>query len=128
MPTLFKIIDATEIAIRIIKHLTEQDSLMDSVDGITKKLFGPNASKSHIAKIVQVLKRQGILMSTRGCKGGYTLQNPDVTVKTIIESIEGPFIYHVNPITLKYNKDASVIAENILAFFRSIKVRDLNNL
>jgi len=46
-----------------------------------------------LAKIFQALSRSGILRSHRGVRGGFTLaKSPcDITVKDVLESIQGPY-------------------------------------
>lgn len=50
------------------------------------------ASEAHLAKVMQLLARAGMVASTRGPKGGFTLNgNPkDTTLLDIYEAIEGP--------------------------------------
>lgn len=45
-----------------------------------------------VSKILKILAKAGVLASTRGAKGGYTLaREPDrITVATIIGALEGP--------------------------------------
>ena len=46
-----------------------------------------------MAKILQKLVKDGLIMSTQGVRGGYILAMPPerITVAKIVESIEGPF-------------------------------------
>lgn len=46
-----------------------------------------------LAKIFQALSRSGILRSHRGVRGGFTLAKApsDITVKDVLESIQGPY-------------------------------------
>lgn len=45
-----------------------------------------------VSKLLRVLARQGLLVSHRGAKGGYSLaQAPDrITVASVIQALEGP--------------------------------------
>jgi FeS assembly SUF system regulator len=45
-----------------------------------------------VSKILKILTRAGVLSSTRGAKGGYTLaREPErITVATVISALEGP--------------------------------------
>jgi len=54
-------------------------------------------SVRYLAKIIQDLRRSGIIRSTRGARGGYTLSRPaeDITLLDIWESLDGP-IYPVD--------------------------------
>lgn len=52
-----------------------------------------NASKDHLAKVLQRLVRRGFVESARGPKGGFTLACPadGVTLLEVFEYFEGPF-------------------------------------
>src|SRR5215203_1280302 len=46
-----------------------------------------------LAKVLQRLVRTGLLVSTQGTRGGYTLSRPSrsISVADVIEAIDGPF-------------------------------------
>jgi Rrf2 family protein len=46
-----------------------------------------------MAKVLQRLVRAGLLISTQGTRGGYTLSRPAVTISVadVIQAIDGPF-------------------------------------
>ena len=46
-----------------------------------------------MAKVLQRLVRSGLLASTQGTRGGYTLQRPSssISVADVIQAIDGPF-------------------------------------
>ena len=46
-----------------------------------------------MAKVLQRLVRAGLLLSTQGTRGGYTLSRPSVTISVadVIQAIDGPF-------------------------------------
>jgi Rrf2 family protein len=46
-----------------------------------------------MAKVLQRLVRAGLLISTQGTRGGYTLSRPPVTISVadVIQAIDGPF-------------------------------------
>jgi Rrf2 family protein len=46
-----------------------------------------------LAKVLQRLARTGLLVSTQGTRGGYTLSRPpkSITVADVIQAIDGPF-------------------------------------
>jgi len=50
--------------------------------------------ESYLAKIFQMLTKEGLVRSHRGFKGGYSLGRPadEITVKDIIEGVEGPIV------------------------------------
>src|SRR5688572_2101204 len=46
-----------------------------------------------MAKVLQRLVRAGVLLSTQGTRGGYTLRRPpaQISVADVIQAIDGPF-------------------------------------
>jgi Rrf2 family protein len=46
-----------------------------------------------MAKVLQRLVRNGLLVSTQGTRGGYTLRRPaaSISVADVIQAIDGPF-------------------------------------
>ncbi len=50
-----------------------------------------NVSESYLAKIFQMLTREGLLVSYRGTSGGYTLSRPpeEITLMEVVEAVEG---------------------------------------
>jgi len=46
-----------------------------------------------MAKVLQRLVRSGLLVSTQGTRGGYTLQRPpaSISVADVVQAIDGPF-------------------------------------
>lgn len=47
---------------------------------------------AHLAKVVQVLRRGGLVRTSRGAGGGVTLASPpeQITLRHVIEAVEGP--------------------------------------
>jgi Rrf2 family protein len=47
---------------------------------------------AHLAKIVQLLRRAGLVKTSRGARGGVTLALPPekITMRRVIEAVEGP--------------------------------------
>ncbi len=94
MANALKMSDATSLGIHAMAYLTDHYSNETpkacSVHEIASYL---NASEAHLAKVLQRLAHTGLLRSTRGPKGGFTLaKEPDrITLLDVYEALEGPF-------------------------------------
>ncbi len=77
---------ASEYALLSLLLIVKQDGPQD-VDTLSKKL---GISRSFLAKILQLLARKGILKSSRGAKGGFSLnlKPAEISIKTVIEVVE----------------------------------------
>ena len=86
-----------DYALIAMKHLAQQINAQ-------KAIGHPSTSAREIAeqydipielmaKVLQRLVRTGLLVSTQGTRGGYTLSrpSPQITVADVIEAIDGPF-------------------------------------
>lgn len=77
---------ASEYALLSLIYISQKDAPVD-VDTMSNEL---EISKSFLAKILQSLAREGILVSFKGANGGFMLaQKPEnISVRRIIESAE----------------------------------------
>ncbi len=77
---------ASEYALLSLILISRQNNPED-VDTLSKRL---NISRSFLAKILQLLARDGILKSSRGAKGGFSLNQKleDISIKRVIEVVE----------------------------------------
>jgi Rrf2 family protein len=81
-----------DYALIAMKHLAQNTSgaLSTSAREIAEQYDIPIEL---MAKVLQRLVRTGLLVSTQGTRGGYTLSRPSgaITVADVIEAIDGPF-------------------------------------
>jgi Rrf2 family protein len=98
--TVFTLSEAVSIAIHsmvLIANANESINVLAIADRT-------NASKHHVAKIMQRLVKDGFLTSNRGPSGGFALRREPakITLLEIYESIEGKIevneCMHANPI------------------------------
>ena len=83
-----------EYGIRGVLYLAQQDyGKVNMLSAIAKAQDVP---PRFLAKIFQALAKAGIVKSHRGAKGGFSLgrEAEEVTIKDVIEAIEGPI--HLN--------------------------------
>jgi Rrf2 family iron-sulfur cluster assembly transcriptional regulator len=84
-----------EYGIRGVLYLAQQDEgRVSMLSAIAKAQDVP---PRFLAKIFQALAKAGVVKSHRGAKGGFSLARPasDITVKDVIEAIEGPIYLNV---------------------------------
>jgi Rrf2 family protein len=88
--TALKISEAASLAIHTMVVLAANPGKTVSAGEMAGLL---NASKDHLAKVLQRLVRGGFVESSRGPKGGFTLARPpdEVVLLEVYEYIEGPF-------------------------------------
>jgi len=60
---------------------------------LLRKIVGGDDLPSHfVGKILQILVREGILLSAKGRNGGFALQRPPekITLREIVDALDGP--------------------------------------
>src|SRR5512145_527138 len=81
-----------DYALIAMKHLSHRDSRATSTSAreIAEQYDIPIEL---MAKVLQRLVRAGLLSSTQGTRGGYTLSRPSaaISVADVIQAIDGPF-------------------------------------
>ncbi len=94
MANVLKMSDATTLGLHAMVYLAGQDGNVYSKAHSAREIASVlNASEAHLAKVLQRLARVGLLRSTRGPKGGFTLAKDatEITLLDVYESLEGPF-------------------------------------
>ncbi len=91
MLNLVRLTEGTNLAIHALAYLAgrKKDGLCSATE-IAKRLV---VSEAHMAKVLQRLARAGIVRSSRGAKGGFTLaRDPkELSFYDVLEAIDGPF-------------------------------------
>lgn len=84
-----------EYGIRGVLYLAQQDN--GKVSMLSAIAKAQDVPPRFLAKIFQALAKAGIVKSHRGAKGGFSLARmpADVTMKDVIEAIEGPIFLNV---------------------------------
>jgi Rrf2 family protein len=81
--------ERVNLAIHALGYMSaSKQDLPLSVTDLAEKL---QVSRSHLAKVMQILVRQGLIESSRGAKGGFSfVKAPEkITILELFESIEG---------------------------------------
>ena len=74
MANVLKMSDATILGLHAMVYLAGSHGKVDSKAHSTRKIASVlNASEAHLSKVLQRLAHTGLLSSTRGPKGGFTL-------------------------------------------------------
>jgi len=89
MASLFKMSEAASLALHAMSFLAMDRKRKTSAKEIAARL---QASEPHLAKVLQRLAKNGLVKSSRGPGGGFTLSRAasEITLLQIYETIEGP--------------------------------------
>lgn len=127
----------TEYGIIALKHMLNQP--MGAVNSAKEIATVYNIPNEIMAKILQVLARKGIVISSQGARGGYVLAKTgnEITLSDIIESIEGPVgivdcvddatCDCVQIETCNISEPLKVIQKQLKLFLSNISLEDINN-
>ena len=79
----------SEYAIHGLYYLTCK--VPNEVTYVSEIAGDQNVSESYLAKVFQMLAREGLLVSFRGTSGGYALARPpeEITLMDVVEAVEG---------------------------------------
>jgi Rrf2 family protein len=84
-----------DYALMAMKHLAQRDgeALASAASSAREIAAQYDIPHELLAKVLQRLARRGLLDSTQGTHGGYTLGRParSISVADVIEAIDGPF-------------------------------------
>lgn len=91
MSNVVKMSEAASLGLHAMVVLAEEPDRSVSIKEIVESL---DVSGAHLSKVLQRLVRAGLLNSTRGPYGGFTLGRPSnkITLLDVYESIEGPLV------------------------------------
>ncbi|MBW1807451.1 MAG: Rrf2 family transcriptional regulator [Deltaproteobacteria bacterium] len=92
MTRLIQLSEAANLALHALAYLGFQDrNRLVSSSSIANTL---GASEAHLSKVLRMAARYGLVRSTRGAKGGFSLiRDPEqVTLLEIVEMIDGPIV------------------------------------
>lgn len=81
------------IALRTVMYLAQhREGGLESTGAVAEAL---GASRDHVAKLLQLLVRAGVVRSTRGARGGFSLakEPSELTALEVCQAIDGP----INP-------------------------------
>jgi Rrf2 family protein len=87
MSRIFNLSEAASIAIHSMILITQSEKMIN-VQHIAEKT---RTSKNHVAKILQVLVKNGYIRSNRGPAGGFSIKKDPATINLleIYETVEG---------------------------------------
>lgn len=91
MSQALRISEAASFAMHAMALIAASSRASLSVKTIAERF---KISQAHLSKVLQRLAKVGLLNSTRGPKGGFTLARPpdQITLLEVFEAIEGPLI------------------------------------
>ncbi|MEW6546605.1 MAG: Rrf2 family transcriptional regulator [Bacillota bacterium] len=83
----------SDYAIRLVLDLAQQPGHSGDIKGVAARRGAP---APYLAKIAQALARAGLVVATRGARGGIRLARPParITLHDVVEAVEGPIVYN----------------------------------
>ncbi|MCR4421996.1 MAG: Rrf2 family transcriptional regulator [Spirochaetales bacterium] len=104
--------DASMLAIHSLILLAKKKDSYINTKQLAKSL---GASENHLAKVMQILSKNGYVSSIKGPTGGFKLSiNPEkINLKEIIELIEGPLIPDFCPFFKNCNPKDCIFGDEI---------------
>src|SRR5262252_6314575 len=86
---MLRITKLTDYAIVILTHVADEESSQQTARDLADRSRLPLPT---VGKVLKTLAKAGLLVASRGKKGGYSLAKPssEISVAEIIEAIEGP--------------------------------------
>jgi Rrf2 family protein len=134
---MLKFSKKAEYSIIALKHMLNQpEGTVTSAKEISTRY---NIPKEILAKILQLLSRKGLVVSSKGVHGGYFLAKggENITLTEILEIVEGPLgivdcmsagecdCIQMNNCTI--SEPLKIIQEQLRYFFSKISLEDINN-
>ncbi|OGR41746.1 MAG: hypothetical protein A2X35_12800 [Elusimicrobia bacterium GWA2_61_42] len=89
MQSILRISDAAAIALHTADYLAGEKKPLSSAMEIAKAL---DVSYNHLSKVLQTLTRAGLVLPSRGPKGGFALSpaGRKASVRAFISAVDGP--------------------------------------
>ena len=86
---MIKLSKLTDYAVIILGRMAQEDAKLQTASGLSEKTALPEPT---VAKVLKLLARGGLIASTRGVNGGYTLaRTPSaINMADVIVALEGP--------------------------------------
>ncbi|GAB5470994.1 MAG: SUF system Fe-S cluster assembly regulator [Rhodospirillales bacterium] len=86
---MFRLNRLTDYAVVVLSQMQPKERGLTSAQSLSEQSGVPLPT---VAKLLNLLSRDGVVTSYRGAAGGYCLSRPanEISVATIVEAIEGP--------------------------------------
>lgn len=133
MKSLINISEGASLALHSLALMAARQPEKLNVKTLADRL---DASKAHLAKVLQKMSKADYVKSFRGPTGGFTLNRPaeDVTLLDIYEVIEGQVQLQDCPVGLDecmfnkciFNDSLSKISQEIYKTLKKIKLSDFS--
>lgn len=88
---MIKLSKLTDYAVVILGEMARGEGKQQTASGLSAKTGLPEPT---VAKVLKLLARGGLISSSRGVNGGYTLTRApaDITMASVITALEGPVV------------------------------------
>ncbi len=95
MANIVSLSEAASIALHSMVLIAQSDKVLNVAE-ISEKIC---SSRHHVAKVMQHLAKQGLVSSSRGPNGGFSLKKPAerISLLDIYETIDGKMDFNICP-------------------------------
>lgn len=86
---MIKLSKLTDYAVIILGRMATGDGKLETASGLSEKTGLPEPT---VAKVLKLLAKGGLIVSTRGVNGGYVLSKTpsEINMASVITALEGP--------------------------------------
>lgn len=86
---MIKLSKLTDYAVVVLGRMAQGDSKLQTASGLSEKTGLPEPT---VSKVMKLLARGGLVVSTRGVNGGYSLARApsDISMADVILALDGP--------------------------------------
>ena len=89
---MLRVSKLTDYGTVVMTHMARQPRHIHTASGIADAVYLPTST---VSKLMKIMTREGLLVSHRGAKGGYSLarQPEAISVAQVIHALEGPIAF-----------------------------------
>jgi len=86
---MIKLSKLTDYAVVVLAEMAQASGTLSTASSLAVKTTLPEPT---VAKVLKLLAKGGVILSTRGVNGGYKLSRPpeEISIAMVVDALEGP--------------------------------------